>query len=248
MNMVKSEPCRVSWNSKSASKYLLILHAAWIDSVEETDEQSLPSRVTDLLLPAPPQAHSAQHHYSPTKPERRRSQDGYVESDDDVSRETMSKLPERIFFGGPKGPDKGRKWDHVREGEPVIVQSGTPDISSRWRKFVKSSMYGPPLEEDRKLVDTSFLEEQTPGYTRPWRGDLEGDDPEKLLGLRPSKRRRRVWYERIQVRMPRNCLVSLLLTFSSISLLCIHLFLFFSELSFLRHQQLHLDFQVLYMI
>lgn len=192
---------------------MLTLHAAWIDSFEENDGQSIPSRVRDLLLPAPPQTHFAQHHYCPTKPERRRSQDGFVESDDEVSHEILPKLPERSFFGGPKEPDKGRKWDHVREGEPVIVQSGVPNISSRWRNFVKSSMYGPLLEEDGKLVETSFLDEQTPGYTRPWRGDLEGEDPEKLLGLRPSKRRRRMWYERVQVRISQSLMVPLLLIF-----------------------------------
>jgi hypothetical protein len=150
-----------------------------------------------MLLESPPYVHSAQHHFASTKLERRRSQDGYVDSDDDTSRETPAKSPERGFFGGPKEPDKGRKWDHARQGDPVILQAG---VSSPWKTFVKSSMYGPALDEDVRRVDESFLEEQTPGYVHPWRGDVEGGDPEKALGLTRRKIRQRMWYQRIQVR------------------------------------------------
>jgi len=129
-------------------------------------------------------------------PERRRSQDGYVDSDNDTSEETPAKSPERGFFGGSKEPDKGRKWDHARQGDPVILQAGG---SSPWKTFVKSSMYGPALDEDGRRVDESFLEEQTPGYVQPWRGDVEGGDPEKALGLTRRKIRQRMWYQRIQV-------------------------------------------------
>jgi len=157
-----------------------------------------------MLLKSPPHAHSAQHHYAPARPERRRSQDGYVDSDDDNSRETPAKLPERVFWGGSREPDKGRKWDHARQGEPVIVQAGIPQISSPWKTFVKSSMYGPAPDEDVRRVDDSFLDEQTPGYVQPWRGDVEGGDPEKALGLTRRKIRRRIWYERIQVEPLQN--------------------------------------------
>jgi hypothetical protein len=155
--------------------------------------------VTDLLLPTPPQAHSAQHHHSPTKPERRRSQDGYVEIDDNESTESLGKAAGKGFFGGHKGPEKGRKWDHARESDPIILQSPVAESFAPWKAFVTSSMYGPPFDKERKIVDPSFLDEQTPGYSRPWRGDLEGEDPEKALGLSPRKKRTTIWYQRMQV-------------------------------------------------
>jgi hypothetical protein len=53
--------------------------------------------------------------------------------------------------------------------------------------YIKSSMYGPAQEEDGKVVDPRFLQQQTPGYQNPWRGDLEHNgDPEK--GLLHNKR------------------------------------------------------------
>jgi len=61
-------------------------------------------------------------------------------------------------------------------------------------------MYGPGLNEDSKLVDEEFLRKQTPGYDRPWKGDLDGlDGPEKLSNLFYNKRQRRGLIKRIQV-------------------------------------------------
>ena len=126
------------------------------------------------------------------------SQDGYVDTYDDVSHGGLEKKPETGFFGGHKGPVKGRKWDHARDGDPVIMQS--LPTSSAWRLFVKSSMYGPALEEDGKRVDEEFLQQQTPGYQKPWRGDLEGsDDPEKFAGLLHNKKKQRSMMQKAQV-------------------------------------------------
>src|ERR1700740_1446463 len=103
-----------------------------------------------MPLKPPTHAHSAEHHFASMRPERRRSQDGYVDSDDDTSREMPAKSLERGFFGGSKEPDKGRRWDHARQGDPVIIQAG---VSSPWKTFVKSSMYGPALDEDGRRVE-----------------------------------------------------------------------------------------------
>jgi len=159
-----------------------------------------------MLLNSPPHAYSAQHHFAPMRPKRRRSQDGYVDSDEDISGETQAKSPERGFFGGPKEPDKGRKWDHARQGDPVILQAG---VSSPWKTFVRSSMYGPEIDEDGRRVDESFLGKQTPGYVQPWRGDIEGGHPEKPLSLTRRKLRQRMWYQRIQVGTQKSQLLSI---------------------------------------
>lgn len=143
-------------------------------------------------------------------------------------QDILSKAPERKLFSTSKEPERGRKWDHVRQSDPVIVQSSISEAASRWMRYVKSSMYGPSPDEDRKIVDNTFLEAQTPGYQRPWRGECEADeDPEKALGLRPSKRRRRIWYQKIQVGAPIIFTV-LLLTYDSAICSFIHLFRFSS--------------------
>jgi len=171
--------------------------AAWIDSYEESDE-ALNLKPTDRLISSPSRAHPPQHQHAPSTPPRRMSQDGFVDTYDDVSHGVLEKKPETGFFGGHRDPVKGRKWDHAREGDPVIMQS--LPTSSPWRTYIKSSMYGPALEENAKRVDNEFLQQQTPGYQKPWRGDMESsDDPEKFASLLHSKKKRRSMIRRVQV-------------------------------------------------
>ena len=110
-------------------------------------------------------------------------------------------------------PVKGRKWDHAREGDPVIMRApqyqygssaaalASAAGSSSWNSYIRSSMYGPAPAEDGERVDESFLEQQTPGYQRPWRGDLEkaSEDQEKLSGLLQSRKQRKTFLQRLQV-------------------------------------------------
>jgi len=192
---------------------------AWICSYEE-GEGILNAKPTDRLLSTPSRAHSAQHHYAPTNPTRRMSQDGYIDNYDDASH-GVGKKPETGFFGGHKEPVRGRKWDHARDGDPVIMQSGVLPTSSPWRTYIKASMYGPALDEDSKRVDEDFLHQQTPGYQRPWRGDLEGgNDPEKLSGLLHNKKQRRSLMKRVQVRSRPPICAQISLMNSSMSFLC----------------------------
>ena len=122
------------------------------------------------------------------------SQDGFVDTYDDISG-VPEKKAETGFFGGHKDPVKGRKWDHARQGDPVIMQS--LPTSSPWRTYIKSSMYGPALEEDGKRVDPEYLRQQTPGYQKPWIGDIADD--EKMAGLLHNKKRQRSFIQRVQV-------------------------------------------------
>ena len=159
----------------------------------------LVSNATDRLLSSPSRVHSAQHHFAPENTARRMSQDGFIDVQDDAALGTTGKRAETGFFGGHKEPVKGRKWDHAREGEPVIMQSGVLPTSSPWRTYITSSMYGPALHEDGKIVDAEFLQNLTPGYQVPWRGDLEGgNDPEKLTSLLHSRKRRKTFFNRVQ--------------------------------------------------
>lgn len=51
--------------------------------------------------------------------------------------------------------------------------------------------------KDSERMPYEFLRNQTPGYDRPWCGDV--DDGEKSVGFLHSKKERRVWYRRMQV-------------------------------------------------
>ncbi|TVY21685.1 Regulator of phospholipase D SRF1 [Lachnellula arida] len=167
---------------------------SWIDSFEEGDDAS----PTDKLISSPSRAHSAQHHHTPTQPHRRVSQDGWV----DIEDVDAAPKQETGFFGGHKEPVKGRKWDHVRDSVPVFMAGGDnpyiPTPPSPWGMYIKSSMYGPSQSEDAKRVDEAFLQSLTPGYEKPWRGDLEGGDAEKLAGLIHSKKKRRTLLKHVQ--------------------------------------------------
>lgn len=167
----------------------------WIDSVEMTYNEDEDSKVTDRLLAQPAASVPPQHHYATTKAERRASQDGFIDRDD-VS-EVVKGGRERTLFGTPRVPVKGRKWDHAREDDPVILQQQSGN-SRHWSGFAKASMYGPGADEEGETVSPEFLDEQTPGYSQPWRGDVPGEDPEKALGLLHSRKKRLLWYKRAQ--------------------------------------------------
>lgn len=128
------------------------------------------------------------------------SRDGY-ESEEDTNN-SVARIPERGLFGGAREPIRGRKWDSVRGAEPVIVQSVDPHAAKSWvSTMVRSSMYGPYPKEDAQRVDIAFLNAQTPGYSKPWRGDRE--DPEKGPGFLHNKKTRKIWYQKLQVCTPK---------------------------------------------
>lgn len=191
---------------------MLTTSIAWIDTYEEGDERLSRFRPTDRLLPPSP-IHSATHNHTPTTPERRKSQDGFVDDFEDTK--LQPKRQETKIFGGKRMPVKGRKWDHARDKAPVILQAqyGAPSDGPEWRTYIKASQYGPALAEDGKQVDDAFLQEQTPGYANPWRGDIEDDeDPEKNGNIFRNKKKQRSMINQLQVSENLSCCRSLKLT------------------------------------
>lgn len=165
---------------------------------EEDDDDDGNLKAPNQMLTSLPRAHAAQHHYAPNLAHRT-SHDGYVETIKEGST-SKGKKPETNIFGSHKGPVKGRKWDHVRDAEPVIVRGGDSPTASPWVPFIKASMYAPASNEDRKIVTPEFLQQQTPGYARPWIGDLEQNEgSEKFSAIFTSKKKRKNLLTRIQV-------------------------------------------------
>lgn len=73
---------------------------------------------------------------------------------------------QRILRKG--GAERGRKWDHLRTAEPVIVsgfRSAKP--GSPWREFVQSSEYGHLPNEEAYVVDFDELDKLQPGFNNP---------------------------------------------------------------------------------
>ncbi|KAG4028889.1 hypothetical protein MFRU_018g00020 [Monilinia fructicola] len=183
---------------------------SWIDSYEEDDD---PTPLPPKRLSTPLRVHAAQHNSTPTQSSRRISLDGYVDSDDDTYNAVSDKKVETGFFGGLREPVRGRRWDHARDAEPVILRSGILPNAAVWRTFIKASTYGAPEGEDRKLVDQDFLNNLTPGYDRPWCGDLEkgeGGDDDNITSLIYNKKKRATFVKRVQHTILMNAYVPLI--------------------------------------
>ncbi|KAK8931858.1 hypothetical protein H634G_04365 [Metarhizium anisopliae BRIP 53293] len=140
----------------------------WIDSYEErygpvSDEQ--------LRLLQPP-ARIVQHqtNFSPNPPQRRVSKDGFVAWDDPSlgpAQTSRAKIPHFLRYG--RASMRGRKWDHLRSNEPVIVSHYRPaptQSKSSWFDFVRSSAWGRMPNEESQVVDHHVLDQLQPTFNK----------------------------------------------------------------------------------
>ncbi|KAI5866764.1 hypothetical protein GGS23DRAFT_551963 [Durotheca rogersii] len=146
---------------------------AW---VELYDEHAHGSRRQRDANPPPPSVRPEQSKGS-RQLKRRVSKDGFVDWVDE-RQGNVSKLP--VFLR--KRADKpGRRWDHLRTAEPVIMGLGyrapNEDPYQRWRDFVRSSSYGRSPNELYEVVSYNVLEQQMPGLDKPVRTPLHPLDP-----------------------------------------------------------------------
>lgn len=67
------------------------------------------------------------------------------------------------------GAERGRKWDHLRSADPVVVSGYTPSgtFGSPWRTFVHSSEYGYPPGLAHEVVRPEEFEKMQPGFNLP---------------------------------------------------------------------------------
>lgn len=91
---------------------------------------------------------------------------------------------------------RGRKWDHLRSAEPVIVPGYAPAIAQAdvaWHDFVHSSAWGHEPGEESEVVDNDYLQKLQPNFARPPNGafnPLESRASRRKRTLAPYKR---VW-------------------------------------------------------
>ncbi|KAI0176094.1 hypothetical protein GGR52DRAFT_344695 [Hypoxylon sp. FL1284] len=108
---------------------------------------------------------------------RRVSKDGYVDWVDEKHDRT-SKLP---VFLRKRADRPGRRWDHLRTAEPVIMGLGyrapNEDPYQRWRDFIGSSSYGRNQDDEYEVVPYQVLQQQMPGLDQPVRSPFHPLDP-----------------------------------------------------------------------
>jgi hypothetical protein len=136
------------------------------------------------------------------------SKDGYVYDNPAVlgleeSKRSRARL--RKFLKRKDGAERGRKWDHLRSAEPVIVpryiRAAAPD--SPWRSYVQSSRYGRLPNEEAQIIDAEDLEKLQPGF------NSLADAPRLGESYGGKQTRTRVLYKRIWQIILRHPLVPL---------------------------------------
>ena len=131
------------------------------------------------------------------------SKDGFVDWDDE--RLGPGKVPpSRVahFFKHGRGSMRGRRWDHLRTDEPVIVASHTPAMLASpatqspmaWRDFLHSSAWGQNYEERAEIVDPEMLDKLQPTFNRPVEIPMNPLDPRLSRRRRTLALYKRIWY------------------------------------------------------
>ncbi|KAH7165594.1 hypothetical protein EDB81DRAFT_779772 [Dactylonectria macrodidyma] len=174
----------------------------WIDSYEEkygsVGEDQL------RLLNPPTRAVQPQHNSTPSELQRRVSKDGFIDPDDPLlgqGKATRGKIPHILRYG--RASMRGRKWDHLRSAEPVIISGFQPAVRSTqpnlaWQDFVHSSAYGPMPNVHSIVVDPETLDKLQPNFANPAfqpYNVLDSKIPRKRRALAPYKR---IWYMAIR--------------------------------------------------
>ncbi|KAI5463192.1 hypothetical protein BGZ63DRAFT_186121 [Mariannaea sp. PMI_226] len=187
----------------------------WIDSYEE-NYGSVSDDQLRLLNP-PARAVQPQHNSSPTDPQRRVSIDGFVELDDPLrgqARGARGRIPHVLRYG--RASMRGRKWDHLRSAEPVIISGFKPLVKSTepsiaWNDFVRSSSYGHMLHEESTVLDYEAMTSLQPNFGNP------ALEPYSVLDSKTPRRKRTLAvapYKRVWNMMIRHSLAPLLFRLS----------------------------------
>ncbi|KAK3353651.1 hypothetical protein B0T25DRAFT_219075 [Lasiosphaeria hispida] len=140
----------------------------WIDSYEVRYGAPTEDQLRVLENP-PPRTLPPLHNHAPGPPTRRVSKDGFVyENLPAVEGSGSARVRLRQILTGKGGAERGRKWDHLRSAEPVIVprySRATP--SSPWNGFLQSSRYGHLPNEESEIVDPEMLDKLQPSFNNP---------------------------------------------------------------------------------
>ncbi|KAF4513687.1 hypothetical protein G6O67_000928 [Ophiocordyceps sinensis] len=178
----------------------------WIDSYEERYGPAPESQLR--LLNPPARVVRPQHNSTPNELQRRVSKDGFVTWDDPhlgPAKDVRAKIPHFLRYG--RASMRGRKWDHLRSAEPVIVAGYSPATAQpalAWHEFLHASAWGHIPNEESEVVDYEVLKKLQPSFNR----DAEVLHP---LDAKGSRRRRTMGlYKRVWNAIMRSSLSPLL--------------------------------------
>ncbi|KAK4159767.1 hypothetical protein QBC43DRAFT_122534 [Cladorrhinum sp. PSN259] len=142
----------------------------WIDSYEARYGEPTVDQIRAISSP-PPRATAANHNHTPGQLHRRVSRDGFVwENPGPVAEGANKKTRARVrkFLLRKDAAERGRKWDHLRSAEPVIVpRYSRTNSDSRWVTYLRSSQYGHLPNEESQIVDQAVLKEFQPTFDDP---------------------------------------------------------------------------------
>lgn len=175
----------------------------WIDSYEEKYGSVGEDQLRLLHPPHPPSQTFPPHHNStPTNTQRRVSKDGFVDWNDPLQgqgKNAKGGIPHILRYG--RASRRGRRWDHLRSAEPVIVPGYKPAVgqpSVAWQDFVHSSAWGHLPNEESQVLGQEAFDKLQPHFNRP------SASPYNALDAKASRRKRttggakRVWNMAIQ--------------------------------------------------
>ncbi|KAI0972587.1 hypothetical protein F4678DRAFT_428607 [Xylaria arbuscula] len=161
---------------------------AWVELYDEEVHGPQP-QVRGPVHPPPPSVRPEQNKGNHSL-KRRVSKDGYVDWVDE-KHGRVSKLP---VFLRKRADRPGRRWDHLRSAEPVIMGLGyrAPDEDpyDRWRDFIQSSSYGHDSHDRYEIVSPDVLDQLMPGLDDPVRTPLYPLDSTK-------RSRKNAWFMRL---------------------------------------------------
>ncbi|TQV98886.1 hypothetical protein V2A60_007414 [Cordyceps javanica] len=167
----------------------------WIDSYQEMGDD-VSNEISDAPS-APPRAVAPQSNSVPQDPQRRVSRDGYIDIDDMTlgpAQKVRARIPHFLRHG--RASMRGRKWDHLRSAEPVIVARHHPSPwqpQATWSEFITSSTWGRPQNEKSQVVSPEYLDDLYPNFNRKTALDLDMSRPRQTRRGRALGGYKRLW-------------------------------------------------------
>jgi hypothetical protein len=168
---------------------------AWIDSYQQKLGEAGVEQLQ--MLTAPERAAQPQSNSTPQDPKRRVSKDGFVTWDDPTlgpAQSARARVPHFLRYG--RASMRGRKWDHLRSAEPVIVAGYSSSAWQQpvaWQDFLHSSAWGHIPYEKSEVVDYQVLNTLQPNFNRDTDMDVSFTRPYKSRGEKTLALPKRIW-------------------------------------------------------
>lgn len=125
------------------------------------------------------------------------SKDGFITWDDPSlgpAQSARAKVPHFLRHG--RASRRGRKWDHLRSAEPVIVagySSSTWQQPAAWHEFLHSSAWGHIPNERSEVVDYEVLNKLQPNFNRDTDMDVNFTRPYESRSHKTLALSKRMW-------------------------------------------------------